>query len=417
MIYSFLLFLYFLLSLPKVIFDYIFYKKKKQDILKRLGFKSYKFEPKDKKPIIWIHAVSVGETKAAISLLERLKSIYPSSYIIVSSTTQTGYIEAKKSLFFANKFIFFPLDFSFSIKKVFSQIKPDLIIFIETDFWYNFLKFAKKNGSKIVLVSAKISKRSTSNFLKFIKFSKNLFSHFDLILAQNELYKSRFSNFLDISKIIISGNLKLTNCFTLLSNDDLDKYRSKLNIKDQRVILIASTHNTEEELLLNELKNLKNTKILIAPRHPERFNLAYKQLKKICSISLLSNLKKSENPKVILIDKMGILNDLYQISTVCIVAGSFIDRVGGHNILEPVFFNTPVFFGPYMHSQEDLKEIVFAFNAGKQLNLKNIKEEISKYFDNKDQLEILINNCSKLKNSYKIILENTTDKIINLLSF
>ncbi|NGX34107.1 MAG: 3-deoxy-D-manno-octulosonic acid transferase [Candidatus Anoxychlamydiales bacterium] len=428
MIYNFLLFIYLLCSLPKAIFDYIFYKKKKKDILKRLGLKSYKFNPKNKKPIIWIHAVSVGETKAATALLKKLKDIYPTSYIIISSTTQTGHIEAKKSL--ADKFIFFPFDFSFTIKKVFSQIKPDLLIFLETDFWYNFMKIAKNKKAKIVVASAKISKRSTNRFLKFLKFSKSLFSNIDLILAQNELYEKRFTNFVDPKKIIVSGNLKLASSFEIYSKDILDKFRSKLNIKDQKVITIASTHPLEEELLINELKNLSNTKILIAPRHPERFNSVYKQLKKITSVSLLSEIQKNQdftnpdfinqdfaNPdlKVILIDKMGILNILYQISTIAIVAGSFIDRVGGHNILEPVFVNTPVFFGPNMHSQLDLKKIVLDSNSGKQINLRNFKKEISKYLDNKDKLNFLINNCSNLKNSYQSILENTTDKITNLL--
>ncbi|NGX41013.1 MAG: 3-deoxy-D-manno-octulosonic acid transferase [Candidatus Anoxychlamydiales bacterium] len=416
MIYNFLLFIYLLFSLPKAIFDCIFYKKKKSDILKRLGLKSYKFNPQDKKPIIWIHAVSVGETKAAVSFLKRLKDNYPTSYIIISSTTETGHMEAKRSLFLADKFIFFPFDFSFTIKKVFSQIKPNLIIFLETDFWYNFIKIAKKNGSKIAVISAKISKRSTSNFLKLLKFSKNLFSNIDLILAQNEQYRKRFSNFLDSKKIFVSGNLKLSNSFEILSKSSLDKWRSKLNIKDQKVITIASTHSLEEELLINELKDLKNTKILIAPRHPERFLSVYKQLKNITSISLLSEISKNQNSKVILIDEMGILNILYQISSLAIVAGSFINRVGGHNILEPVFVKTPVFFGPTMHSQLELKKIVLDSNTGKQCHLKNLKTELSKYLDNKDKLNKLIKNCSNLKDSYQNILENTTNKITNLLS-
>ncbi|NGX32432.1 MAG: hypothetical protein K1060chlam4_00478, partial [Candidatus Anoxychlamydiales bacterium] len=327
--------------------------------------------------------------------------------------------EAKKSLFLADKFIFFPFDFSFTIRKVFSQIKPNLIIFLETDFWYNFMKIAKKNGSKIAIISAKISKRSTSNFLKFSKFSKNLFSNIDLILAQNEQYRKRFSNFLDPSKICVSGNLKLSNSFEILSNDALDKWRSKLNIKNQKVITIASTHSPEEELLINELKDLPNIKILIAPRHPERFITVYNQLKKITTISLLSDIEKdqySKNSKVILIDKMGILNTLYQISSLAIVAGSFIDRVGGHNILEPVFVKTPVFFGPNMFSQLEFKKIVLDSKSGKAVLIKNLKTEVSKYLDNKNNLSKLIDNCSKLKTSYQNILENTADKITNLLS-
>lgn len=411
--YNFLLFIYFLFSLPKVIFYYIFHKKKKSDILKRLGLKKYNFEPKDKSPIIWIHAVSIGETKASKVLIKKLKIEKPNSYIILSSMTQTGNIEAKTS--HADICVFFPFDFSFSVKKVLSQITPDLMIFIETDFWPNFIKQAKKNNTKLIIASAKISLKSTLRFSKFLKkFSKEMFSSFDLILTQNELYKERFSLFTPPDKIHITGNLKFTNTNKTYPQDFLDQWLDKLNAKNTNLITIASTHNPEEEMLINTLKNIPNLKILLAPRHPERFNSVFNQIQKITPCCLLSNLT-NPNAKVIIIDKMGILDILYQISTLAILGGSFIDRVGGHNILEPVFLQTPVFFGPHMHSQEELKKIVLENNCGKELPLNNLKSEITQYLKDKISQNSLISNCNNIKNTYQNVIDQTLHKIKKII--
>jgi len=408
--YNFLLFIYFLYALIKACFDYIFHSKKKKDLLKRLGLKKYGFDPKNKTPIIWVHAVSLGETKACQSLISKLKTEHPTSYIILSSVTETGHIEAKKSI--ADKCIYFPFDFSYCIKKTFSQIKPHLIIFIETDFWPNFLKEAKKNQSKLVLASAKMSLKSTIRFSNFLllKFSKKLFSTFDLILTQNEQYQKRFAKFIPIDKIQITGNLKFVNTYKLDSKDILNKWLDKLNPKKNNLITIASTHFSEEEKLITILKDIPNLKILLAPRHPERFVQVYTKIQKITSCSLLSNLTNPD-AKVILIDKMGILDILYQISSLAILGGSFIDRVGGHNILEPIFLKTPVFFGPYMHSQEELKNIALKKNCCKQTSFDNLTHDLNKYFGDKNYQNMLISNCETLKNSNLNILEKTYEKI------
>jgi len=413
MLYNFLLVLYLIVFTPKAFYDFIVFKKKKKDLLKRLGFKKYVFDFHKKKPLIWIHAVSLGETKAAIPILNELKKEYSNSYIIISNTTQTGHDEAKKSLFLANEFIFFPFDFPFIVKKIFSQIKPNIIIFIETDLWLNFIKEAKKNNAKIVVVSAKISEKSQKRFCKFSFFSKKLFSYVDLILAQNEIYKNRFASFVSEEKLKICGNLKFVNSIKKYSQQDLNEYLNKLNPKNFNIITVASTHNPEEELIINEIKNIPNIKILLAPRHPERFNLVYKQIKKITNCSFLSNLES--NAKVILIDKMGILNILYKISALAIVGGSYIKRVGGHNILEPVFVNIPVFFGPFMHSQLELKEMVLKANCGKEVQLKDLNQTILKYLQDKIYKQNLINNCLQITNSSQKTLNETFYNVKNLI--
>jgi len=415
MFYNAVLFIYFIIILPKALYEYIFYKKKKKDLLKRLGIKKYNFDSQNKAPIIWIHAVSLGETKAAASLLKKLKEFYPTSYIIISSVTETGHNIAKKCLNLADKFIYFPFDFSFSIKRLFSQVKPNIIIFIETDFWPNFIKEAKKNKSKILLLSAKISKKSLNRFIKFSIFSKNLFSCFDLILAQNAIYKERFSKFISEKKIIISGNLKFTNFPEIYSKDYLKTWRNKTNNQNLKIVTIASTHDKEEEILIEKLKDIHGIKILLAPRHPERFNEVYYKIKKITSCSLFSKIDENDNSKVILIDQMGILNVLYQISDIAIVGGSFIDNIGGHNILEPAFVNTFVLFGPHMHVQKDLKEIVLQYNLGKEVSIDNLQDDIKKILQNGTLKKETFQKSKIMQTKFEKILEDSFNEIKNFL--
>ena len=127
MVYNLLLAIFFFVNIPKIVYEYIFLKKKKNDLFQRLGFSKYNFDLNNKPLIIWIHAVSLGETKAASLFFQNLKKKYPKAYFIISSTTQTAHSEAKKSLSSADQFVFLPFDFSFVIKKLFKKIKPNRI--------------------------------------------------------------------------------------------------------------------------------------------------------------------------------------------------------------------------------------------------------------------------------------------------
>ena len=389
MLYDFCLILFILINIPIFIYEALFLKKKKRDLLKRLGIKKYTFNPSGKNPIIWIHAVSLGETKASKTLLDKFREKYKNAYIIISSTTNTGYRESKENLKNANAHIYLPFDFSWTIKKLFSVLKPNIVVFVETDLWYNFIKHAKKNNSKVFLVSAKISKRSSSRFSKIPFFSKKLFSCFDLIVAQNEKYKQRFIKAHANPKIIeVGGNLKFDQKPVLLKQEEKLYWKNLLNLKNKKVITIASTHDPEEKLLLNELASIferfSNLRVLLAPRHPERFKAVSSLIKEssIPFISLSNIDKQTGHEKIILIDKMGFLNVSYQLSDLAIVAGSFTDKIGGHNILEPALVNTPVFFGPFMFSQIDLKNLVIKNNAGKETSIKNIKTDVLNFFKN-----------------------------------
>jgi 3-deoxy-D-manno-octulosonic-acid transferase len=212
---------------------------------------------------------------------------------------------------------------------------------------------------------------------------------------------------------MVTGNLKFSKREKFLSKEELEKWRKLFKIqREDFVITVASTHEPEEELLLKEILKIKKPlKILLAPRHPERFSKVEKLLiSKNIGYSLYSNPSK-KNEKVILINTMGFLNICYQLSDLAIVGGSFIKKIGGHNILEPVFFDLPVFFGPFMFSQRDLKREVLRFNCGKEVLLKNIKKELEDYYKIENEMK---KNCEKLKNEFFGALEKTFLSLKNL---
>jgi 3-deoxy-D-manno-octulosonic-acid transferase len=417
MIYNFFLCIYFFLCLPKYIYEYVFLKKHKKSFLYKLGFKYPVLDiPKDK-DVVWIHAVSVGETKAMQSVVKKLKS--ENKYVLISNVTETGYRESLTSLG-SDTVIFMPFDFPWIMKKLLRQVNPKLVIISETDLWYNFLKYAKKLHAKVVLVSAKISLRSKNRFKKVPFFTKKLFGLIDVILTQNKEYFEFFKEIVPVSKLDIGGNLKLTSPPQKPSSEKVKHYEDLFGCINKKVITIACTHETEEELLIKQLKDFiekDNSLILLAPRHPERFEKVFNLLKtfpyKVSRLSKENEIYK--NDKIILIDTMGFLGTCYSLSDIAILGGSFIASVGGHNILEPVFFEVPVLFGPNMYTQKELRSIVLENECGKEVLIKNVNKEVKNLLIDSN-LNRYKSSCISLLNTRNDYLEKTYKKIRSFLS-
>ncbi len=377
--YNICLMLLGLLVMPKFLLSW---NKYKGTILYRLGLKSPNLQLSSVH-VIWIHAVSAGETKAAIALVAQLQQTFPDAQIVISNTTRTGHMEAKKSLPQAKAHIFLPLDFSWIMSVLVKQISPRALFLVEGDFWFHLVYHVKKIGGKVVLVNGKISERSYKRFRFFPFFTRRLFSLFDLFLVQNDTYFKRFSHLVDTHKIHITGNLKWDVTPDLLSLSQKNDLKAQLKLANKTIIL-ASTHDPEEKWLLEKLDILwqlfPTLKVLIAPRHPERFqNVSSLLQKKNYSYALSSNPSQiTGDEQVILIDQMGQLIKLYQIVDLAIVGGSFITHIGGHNIFEPVSVGTPVLFGPYMHTQKDLQKQILQSQSGLEITLDSLVEIISK---------------------------------------
>ena len=189
LLYDFSLLLLGLIALPKLLWGRLRYGKYRESLPSRFGKKLPSLERKDL--TIWISTISVGEARAAVPLLKKMKA-HPNASIVVSSVTETGHAEAKRCMKEADCHFFMPLDFSWIVKKTLQRIKPDVLIVVESDFWYHLMHFAKAQGTKVLLVNGKMSKRSLNRFLKLPFFTKKLFSEFDHLYVQSSRYKERF---------------------------------------------------------------------------------------------------------------------------------------------------------------------------------------------------------------------------------
>jgi len=382
-IYNFFLLLGGLLMLPKVLWDLVIHGKYRRSFAEKLGWKTPSFSIPERSLSIWIHAVSMGETKAVISLVRTIQQQLPQAAIVFSSTTETGHEEAQRSMPGLAGYFFLPLDFSWVIKKLTRKLNPDILILVESEFWYNLVHSVKT----VALVNGKISERSYNRFKKVPFFARRLFSHFSLVCLQAERYASLFVSLgVDPAKIVVTGNLKFDQPLPSL---DPEKWKKELGITERdRVITIGSTHAPEEEMLLSAIEPLVHTfptlKILLVPRHPERFNAVADLLaKRGISFARFSDHKpKTGNERIVLIDAMGILNPCYRLSELAIVGGSFVDHIGGHNIFEPAALGVPVLFGPYMYSQTDLVEIVVSACAGQQVTIEDLPKILPQYLEN-----------------------------------
>ncbi|GAB4227164.1 MAG: 3-deoxy-D-manno-octulosonic acid transferase [Chlamydiales bacterium] len=375
--YDFLIAVLGLLALPKIAYQYVFKGRYRGYFAQRFGF-SLPTLKKTNKKLIWIHAVSLGETKAMLPLAKELYESVEDCEIVISSGTETGHHEALKGAPFARQ-IFLPPDFSWNMRYLMKNANPELVILVETDFWYQFLRLAKLQGAKIALVNGKISMTSARRHQIFPFFMRTIFSFIDLFAVQNIDYKNRFSDLgVPLEKLNITGNLKFDAPLQLMDVNEKHSFLNRLGIpQDDPVIVAGSTHESEEDIVLEAMKSVwelhPKATLLLVPRHPERFRSVEMLLqKRNILFSRFTDSNPKPNSQVILVDAMGVLKQCYQISALSIVAGSFIPQVGGHNILEPSSYGVPVIFGPFMQAQPELLELALNHEVGVQTNEKEL---------------------------------------------
>jgi 3-deoxy-D-manno-octulosonic-acid transferase len=383
-----LLLLYLLVIAPKLLLDRVFKGKRHPGFSQRLGFSL----PSYSKPTIWIHAVSLGEVKAASALLPHLKK--KGLPILLSTTTATGFAEAEK-LDVDFRF-FLPLDFSFITSHVVRKLNPKLFFLIESDFWPNLLRSLRKQGARIALVNGKMSARSFKRFSLFPTFTKRLFSHFDHILLQDASY---LSHFLPFANATVTGNLKL----------DLSPQTAPLVPVPKNSIVISCTHPGEEEAILSALLPCPYF-LLLAPRHPERFETIASLLK---SKNIpFSRFNDASHPhQVLLVDQMGVLPSCYKSCRLALLGGSFLKTVGGHNPIEPALYHTPTFIGPYTHNQQELTRLSCSFGAAKQLSLEHLRQAVDNFFANPAQEEQMRRAAKTLTETNRGSAERAINKV------
>jgi len=331
-----------------------FKQKYKKSIPARFAlFKNPPFE----KEGIWFHVASFGEVKSLKPIISRLDGIKN-----ISTITQTGFKEAK-NLTKHSRYLPYELFLPFWITK------QKALVVSEAELWYGLFYIAKKLKIKTYLINARISNNSYKNYLKFSFFYKKIFANIDMVFAQSEKDKKRLLE-LGAKNVTVNGNIK---AFQEIEVTRVFEKPLALSIT------LASTHKGEEELILKHLKLEEGQKLIVVPRHPERFDEVDKILKTYSQKFSLSyhRFSKYENfdSDVVLVDAMGELINIYAFCDIVILGGSFIDGIGGHNPLECAHFGCKIISGEYIFNQEALFCLV---DGIKIVKVKDLKANISK---------------------------------------
>jgi 3-deoxy-D-manno-octulosonic-acid transferase len=355
-IYSILLTVGFVLLLPRFVTDAIFNGKYAAGFKQRLGFVPN--VDVGGKPIVWIHCVSVGETNAALPLVEAIAKAHPEFSIVVSTTTATGQ-QLARSLFsdIADLVFYFPFDWSSTVRRTLMRIHPTIVLLMETELWFNFLHETNKQGVRLAIVNGRLSEKSFVRFHYIASFIRRVLSFIDLALMQEITDADRIVALgLSNTKVRVTGNIKFDH-LPAAGDAELSRYlQARFNITSKDPLIIAaSTHSPEEDWVLAAFMKIMadhpdlRPRLLIAPRHPERFEGVAASIRK----SGLSCTKRSEiesahdqSATVILLDSIGELRSAYPLAEVVFVGGSLVPH-GGQSILEPATAGRAIVTGPY----------------------------------------------------------------------
>lgn len=367
-VYSLLLGLGFLIMLPRFMLDALRYGKYISSLSERLG--SLEKSSCDKKGTIWLHCVSVGEVQAARPLFLSLRRIFPERPIVVSTVTVTGQHLAREVFHEqAARVFFFPIDWRWSVRRTLKEIDPSLVLIMETELWPNFLHECRKNKVPTAIVNGRLSEKSFARYGMVRSFISRVVSCLDLAVMQTKADADRMRQLgLAADRVQVCGNMKFDAGFLGQSQALTEELTDRFQFSKQRPVLIAvSTHDPEERIVLDSFMRLRETglgeiRLVIAPRHPERFNAVAALLE----ASKLPWTRRSARPNpgdqeadIVLFDTIGEIKALFPVASLVFVGGS-LTPIGGHNVLEPAAAGACIVTGPHT---KNFDEIVKTFSA------------------------------------------------------
>lgn len=432
-LYSLVLFLLFVALLPYFLYQAIRHGKYAGSFKQRMGRLPEELRGDDR-PTLWVHAVSVGEYVAARPLIERLKTEMPGSRLVVSTTTHTAQRLARSHAHSLDGVFYFPFDWRFAVLRALELVKPSIVIIVETELWPNFLRECRRRGVITVLANGRISPRSFRRYRRVRGFIRRVVAGFTLMIMQSEADAERARELgAPASRVRVSGNLK----YDLLgvggwgpgdgeepgktSEQTSNPQRPALNpceaidlqfgLSSSRHLIVAgSTAPGEEEMLLEAFRDvrsrrgLEDARLLVAPRHPERFDAVANLLARSgFTVGRRSHAKPSSSAPgatagpsmetdsgadVILLDTIGELASVYRFAAVVFVGGSLAPR-GGHNIIEPAAFGKPIVVGPHT---ENFRQIVSDFvsaSAVVRVNAATLGRELSRLLADREQAQAI----------------------------
>ena len=322
---------------------------------------------KSEKPYIWLHCSSVGEINLSDALIKKLLAEREED-ILISIFTDTGYETAqnKYSKEERIKIIYFPLDCKNEIRKILKRIDLKLLILIETEIWPNLISCAKKKG-KVILVNGRISDKSFGRYMKLKRILKNVLGKIDHFYMQTPLDGERIETIgADSEKVSVAGNLKFDIELQNYSEEEKNELKEIIKADGRKIFVAGSTRTGEDEVILDAFGHLKDYMLILVPRHLDRIEKIEDLLiKRKIKFSKYSDCLegKSEKSEVIIVDKMGVLRKFYSVCDTAFVGGTLVN-IGGHSLLEPLFYRKTPIFGKYLQNVKDIADEILKRGIG-----------------------------------------------------
>jgi len=387
--------------------------KKKEDPIRFKEKFCFFSKKRSKGKLIWFHGASVGEILSVIPLIEKLEKNKNISQILLTSNTLSSSkiisnLKLKKTIH-----QFFPIDTNYHTQKFLNYWKPSTVFFIDSEIWPNMINNIKDKSISLILLNARITKRSFERWKFFKSTANNIFQKFDICFSSN-LQSKKYLKYLGAKKIQYIGNLKFsqTEKNEDFLNNDIKKY-----FLSKKIWCAASTHNTEEKFCFIAHKKLKekykNLLTIIIPRHIDRTEDIIKEIKNLdLKVYTHDSKKKIDNDvDIYLVNAYGKTKSFFKICKTVFLGGSLIKH-GGQNPLEAAKYGCKILHGPNISNFKEIYHLLNTYNvSNKVINLNEIINKVDKLFNNNNNSQ---NIKTKIKNLGNKIL-NSTLKEVNFL--
>jgi 3-deoxy-D-manno-octulosonic-acid transferase len=423
-LYSALLAFTLALTLPYWLLQMMRHGKYRAGLRQRFGAVPTTLTRGGEEPLIWIHAVSVGEVVAVSAVVAGLRQKLPTHRVVISTTTSTGQKLAIRR-FGAEDVFYFPLDFAFAIRPYFNALRPRLVVVVETEFWPNFLRLAKRSGAYIAVINCRISNRSLPGYrrlrLWLPKLLERTLANVDCFLAQSDEDRRRLVEIgAREGKVTVAGNLKFDVAPPVLPKIVTSLGENFAYSGAGPVLVCGSTLEGEEGSLLSAFRNIlanhPKAVMVLAPRHPERF-AEVAALVESLGFPLWRRSLWSGDPVaggIFLVDSIGELAALYSLATVAFVGGSLVPR-GGHNILEPAFYGVPIVTGNHYENFRDVVNFFVSRNAVRIVGLAELPLVLMELIDSDSERATLGRNALAALESQRGATDRTVVTLLELM--
>lgn len=379
------------LLLPYVFFHLLWRSRKQREYLDHIGERFGRYKVGSDKPVIWLHSVSVGETRATATLVQKLRGNYPDHQILLTHTTPTG--RAASEQLFGDDVIrvYLPYDYPFAVQRFLNHFRPRVGILLETEIWFNLIHACHAATIPLQLLNARLSGKSAKRYARIPRLVRAGLHELNLIAAQTEEDAMRLADFGNRA-VPVMGNLK----FDIVPPSAQLESGKELRIlfgEKRPLLLAASTREGEEKLLLNALQHaeVENLLVVIVPRHPQRFDEVASLIEQqgLHMQRRSANEPVSPHTQVVLGDSMGEMFAYYAACDIAFIGGSLLPY-GGQNLIEACSVGKPVLIGPHVYNFAQATEMAMACRAAIQIkHADDLVHQLNILFHDAEQLALM----------------------------